>query len=189
MKLVYKKNCILTIFFIFIKYSQIKLTIMKKTIILFLFLALPVIYSCSSDDDNNPAPTEQTNAQKEQALIDGSPWLYNDLNILNITFNPAGKTEAEAYAIFNDAYYGSSVKFNSNHTGTLLIFGTTHEFSWSLSGNGTKITLDGITDFAFLDISVNSAEFKFTFSETCQTILNGNNQEVDICVESRFIYK
>tara|TARA_B100000949_G_C14018828_1_gene340428 strand:- start:111 stop:575 length:465 start_codon:yes stop_codon:yes gene_type:complete len=151
---------------------------MKKMIVLFAFTAL--MFSCSKDDDNSSA--EQTNEQRRELMVSGSPWDFESVSVLELTLNPAGLTNAEAQNIIDDDYDGSKLSFKNDGTGTFSAFGQTFPFSWGLNNTGNEVVLGGGAIGSFLDFSIASNNMQFTLNETCHSV----NTDQDVCAKARF---
>jgi len=151
---------------------------MKKIITLFAFIALT--FACSSDDDA-PKSEEQTNEQKRELIINGSPWYFTSATVIEVGFNPANLTKAEVENIINRDYEDSELRFSADGSGLLVLDGFDFDFTWGLNSAGNEIVLGGQLG-TFTGLSVKPNELLFTMAETCHSV----NPDADVCAEARF---
>lgn len=110
---------------------------MKKLNLFIGLLIVLTIFSCSSDNNDEPKLT------MEELLIQGSPWTFDHYEMLNIL--DAGNSNYNKSDIETDinlAVNGEIIKFNSNGTGSVTLpEDGTDTWEWEIvNGNQLKLT-------------------------------------------------
>jgi hypothetical protein len=156
-------------------------TTIKKTTYL---LALCSIFACSgSDDETIEPPVLQTDSQ---LLVEGSPWSYADVNVIEITEQAINeKTTNEVEMMVNGSFPGFTFEFMDNGTGSLTTpDGDSFSFNYELSGD--DIVFDGIAFGSLEDFEVTEDELTFYLN---QTTGDGEDPDNDVSFYGEFTYE
>jgi hypothetical protein len=126
----------------------------KLNLVLGILIGL-MIFSCSSDSNDEPQLT------LEELLIQGSPWTFSHYEMLNII--DAGNSSFDQADIENDINQnnnGEIVTFNNDGTGSDFIPNHgTDLWNWEIiNGNQLKITFDGGNSDVIENISTTSSQ-------------------------------
>lgn len=148
---------------------------MKKLLILLVSMSLFI--SCSKSDDS------QVPLTPHELLVQGSPWIFSDIEALEVIYNPENLTIPEIEAIFRDGYQNFTYSFASDGTGVATLpDGTARSFNYSYDFN--KITATGSVQGVLNSVVVSATSLQFTINEVCFDA--GNND--DVCINGRFTY-
>ncbi len=124
----------------------------------FILTVAVVLTSCSSDDDSNLVENE--NLTQTEILVNGSPWNFNNVEVITVERNDLELTNEELKNISQQNTFPQFI-FNSN--GTVLISNNGNEITADfiiVNNNMTLIAPDN-SEFELINIEISESEFSY----------------------------
>jgi hypothetical protein len=162
---------------------------MKNSIIrniMFIIFAGVIISSCEKDEDpeNDLLGTWTSGAATFNATV-------NDMPMTQYFTDSLGLTSEDAqvyYNLFNltlQQSFNGTLTFNADNTYVSNLGGQTDTGTWSMNADGTKLTLDSVTDPPFvLDVvRLTRNELEVNWTETGMEDINDDNIPETIKIE------
>ncbi|PZD78223.1 hypothetical protein [Mesonia sp. K7] len=141
---------------------------MKK--ILFIFILSAILSSC----DNDSSHTEDKSIP--DLLIEGSPWVYNSTEIIEITQNSTPPTtEEELEQLIDNAQQYLTFKFYQNGTAEICTSEIQNFFSVDYIINTEEQSVEFIDDRFYTLDEIEVTEDKFTYTVDLLYGLSINN--------------
>lgn len=162
---------------------------MRKQLFLLVAAVIMVagVVSCSKDDDGKAViPTENL----RQTLVNGSPWICDKIEILQVTYNWDDLPNSEILEIFNLYWGDSSFIFREDGTGFYTYNdGERYDITWNFG-----VKNDGGIDYSVIvtnggtldNVVIKNNSLSFNGYEYCA----GYDPLIeDVCADLRFTYK